>query len=115
MAPEPEKHPAETATNEPRHRKRLVSATLMLAAPALVALVALALFDRLSTVGLLIAAAAVLAGTGLGIALHFRHMAGLERYVRWLRNSKLEDQELPDPPRRGSGFLAPGLREAIAD
>ena len=114
MAPEPEKHPAEMATNEPRHRKRLVSATLMLAAPALVALVALALFDRLSTVGLLIAAAAVLAGTGLGIALHFRHMAGLERYVRWLRNSKLEDQELPDPPRRGSGFLAPGLREAIA-
>jgi two-component system phosphate regulon sensor histidine kinase PhoR len=103
------------ATIEPRYRKRLFSATIMLSAPALVALALLAGFDRLSVAGMLFGAAAVLAGTGFGLALHFRHMAGLERYIRWLRGTKLEERELPDPPGQGSGFLAPGLREALGD
>ena len=90
---------------------RFPLAAVLIAAPGILVLLALAALGQLAWPPALLGAAAVLLAT-LGLLWHhFRHMGNVARYMALLRGDV--GGVLPPPPSGSSPLLAPGLDETL--
>jgi two-component system phosphate regulon sensor histidine kinase PhoR len=104
-----------TGTAGGRENDKVLRTTLLLSAPALLALAALVAAGQLAVWPALAAAAAAVAGVRLLLGRHFQAMARLRAYVEQLRQHWDNDGPLPAPPRPDSPGIDPALIQAIAD
>lgn len=95
-------------------RRRWLVASVLLAAPTLIALSLLGLMGTLDWLLVSLAGLAVLIGVAIPLGRHYRHVGSLLAYVEQLAEVS-GDERLPAAPGSGGSLLTPGLREAIIE
>ena len=93
--------------------RRLAAALALLALPGVVALLALMAFAALSPLAALAGAVIMLAGLGLLLAAHLKHLGGLAAYARAVA-ARQPAGPVPLGPLALDPTLAPALAEALA-